>query len=89
MTRQRLRLLPAGRGSLLTTLPTVLKLLALRDELSYRGLGYLLGSWKCPTSNPADWYAPRGRSELSTSPDAQREATPAERTAARMTAGAT
>jgi hypothetical protein len=36
---------------------TVLKLMALRDELTARGLGYLLKSWTCPTSNPAEWHA--------------------------------
>jgi hypothetical protein len=35
----------------------VLKLLALRDELTARGLGYLLKSWTCPSSNPAEWCA--------------------------------
>jgi hypothetical protein len=31
--------------------------MALRDELTARGLGYLLKSWTCPTSNPAEWRA--------------------------------
>ena len=32
----------------------VLKLFGLRDELVARGLGYLLGTWTCPTSNYAE-----------------------------------
>jgi len=35
-------------------MPAVLKLLALRDELTSRGLGYLLKTWVCPSSNPAE-----------------------------------
>ena len=34
-----------------------MKLLALREELISRGLGYLLKTWTCPSSNPAEWCA--------------------------------
>lgn len=32
----------------------VLKLLNLRDELTAHGLGYLLGTWTCPSANPTE-----------------------------------
>ena len=42
------------RPSLPSSCPQVMKLLALRDELTRRGLGYLLHTWLCPTEGADD-----------------------------------